>query len=107
MAARIAKNGSSARGHVDRGRPVSAVWCGVVDLREVTMTDPSGLTMDALRARLRAAGVTIPEARLEMVRRLLGEALAPLGTVDSREIRAVEPAVRFATEPAHRDQAGP
>jgi len=58
------------------------------------------LTMEELRARLRAAGVTIPEARLDMVRRLLGDALAPLRAVDSRAIRAVEPAVTF--DPAAR-----
>ena len=45
------------------------------------------LTMDELRARIAAAGVTIPENRLAMVRKLLGEALAPLRSRDSRTIR--------------------
>ncbi len=58
------------------------------------------LTMDELRARIAAAGVTIPENRLNMVRKLLGEALAPLRAVDSRTIRPLEPAVTF-------DAAGP
>lgn len=64
------------------------------------MEDASGgLTLDELRTRIRAAGVTIAEARLAMVRRLLGDALAPLRGVDSRAIRTVEPAVTFAPAP--------
>ena len=58
------------------------------------------LTMEELRARIAAAGVTIPENRLNMVRKLLGEALAPLRSRDSRTIRPLEPAVTF-------DAAGP
>ena len=53
------------------------------------------LTMEELRARIAAAGVTIPENRLNMVRKLLGEALAPLRAVDSRTIRPLEPSVTF------------
>ena len=53
------------------------------------------LTMDELRARIAAAGVTIAENRLAMVRRLLSDALMPLRTVDSRSIRTLEPAVTF------------
>jgi hypothetical protein len=53
------------------------------------------LTMDELRARIVAAGVTIADNRLAMVRRLLNDALAPLRTVDSRSIRTLEPAVTF------------
>jgi hypothetical protein len=60
----------------------------------------SELTMDELRARIAAAGVTIPEHLLPMVQKLLGDALAPLRTVDSRTIRPLEPAVTF-------DAAGP
>ena len=58
------------------------------------------LTMEELRARIAAAGIRIPENRLNMVRKLLGEALAPLRTIDSRAIRPLEPAVTF-------DAAGP
>lgn len=58
------------------------------------------LTLDELRARIAAAGVTISEHRLGMVRKLLNDALAPLRTVDSRAIRSLEPAVTF-------DAAGP
>src|SRR5919109_1428883 len=36
------------------------------------MNDPQELTMEALRARMRAAGVTIAENRLAMARTLLG-----------------------------------
>lgn len=60
----------------------------------------SEMSMDELRARIAAAGVTIREERLEMVRKLLSEALAPLRRVDSRTVRPLEPAVTF-------DAAGP
>jgi hypothetical protein len=53
------------------------------------------LTMDELRERIRVAGITIAEARLAMVRRLLGDALAPVRRLDSRTIKTVEPAVTF------------
>jgi hypothetical protein len=59
------------------------------------MADTDGLTMDEVRARVRAAGVTIAEARLDMVRRLVGEALAALRAVDAAVLRAAEPAVTF------------
>jgi len=62
------------------------------------MADPKELTMEQLRERIRAAGVIIPEHRLAMVRKLLGAALAPLQTLDSRAIKTVEPAVRFSPE---------
>jgi hypothetical protein len=58
------------------------------------------LSMEELRRRIQAAGVVIPENRLEMVRTLLGNALVHVRAVDSRAIRTVEPAVRFeAGEP--------
>ena len=60
------------------------------------MNDPQELTMEALRARIGAAGVTIAEHRLTMVRKLLGDALAPVRTLDARTIKTVEPAVMFA-----------
>jgi hypothetical protein len=62
------------------------------------MADPLELTMEQLRERIRVAGVTIPEHRLAMVRKLLGAALAPLQTLDSRAIKTVEPAVKFSPE---------
>ena len=60
------------------------------------MNDPQELTMEALRARMRAAGVTIAEPRLAMVRKLLDDALAPVRRLDARTIKMVEPAVTFA-----------
>ena len=67
-------------------------------LREKDMPDTPNvpeLTMDELRARIAAAGLTIPEHRLSMVRKLLNDALAPVRRVDSRSIRSLEPAVTF------------
>jgi hypothetical protein len=60
------------------------------------------LTMDELRARVAAAGVTIPDNLLPMVRKLLGDALGPLRAVDSRTIRPLEPAVTFDAAGPHR-----
>ena len=60
------------------------------------MSDPQELTLEELRERIRAAGVTIAENRLAMVRKLLADALAPLRALDSRYIKTLEPAVRFA-----------
>ena len=59
------------------------------------MSEAQELTMEALRARMRVAGVMIAEHRLAMVRKLLDEALAPVRTLDTRTIKSVEPAVRF------------
>jgi len=60
------------------------------------MNDPQELTMEVLRARMRAAGVTIAEPRLDRVRKLLDDALAPVRRLDARTIKTVEPAVTFA-----------
>ena len=60
------------------------------------------LTTEDLRARIAAAGVTIPEHRIAMVLKLLGDALAPLSRVDSRKIRPLEPAVTFDASGPHR-----
>ena len=62
------------------------------------MTDPHELTLDELRDRIRAAGITVAEHRLAMVRKLLADALAPVRALDSRTIRTVEPAVKFVPE---------
>jgi len=58
--------------------------------------DPQELTLEELRERIRAAGVTIAENRLAMVRKLLADALTPVRALDSRGIKTHEPAVRFA-----------
>lgn len=63
-------------------------------------SQPDPLTIDDVRARIAAAGLTIAETRIRMVARLLNDALAPLRTVDSRTVRPLEPAVTFdATGP--------
>jgi hypothetical protein len=60
-------------------------------LKEDTVT----VTLDDVRARMKAAGIEITEMRLEMVRKLLTDALAPIHTLDSRAVRTLEPAVTF------------
>jgi len=57
------------------------------------------LTLEELRKRIEAAGITIAENRLAMVRKLLSDALVPVRALDSRAIKSVEPAVRFEVEP--------
>ena len=53
------------------------------------------LTIDQVRARMKAAGIEIAENRLEMVRVLLSNALGSVHALDSRTVRTVEPAVTF------------
>jgi hypothetical protein len=53
------------------------------------------LTMDQVRARMKAAGIEIAENRLEMVRVLLSNALAPVQAMDTRALKTLEPAVTF------------
>jgi RimJ/RimL family protein N-acetyltransferase len=68
----------------------------VLDLDAVrTEGAMSDVTVDEVRNRARAAGLTLREDRLEMVRRLLADALAPVRGTDARAIQAVEPAVSF------------
>jgi hypothetical protein len=55
----------------------------------------SDVTLDEVKQRARAAGLTLRDERLEMVRRLLAEALAPLRRTDSHAVQTVEPAVTF------------
>jgi hypothetical protein len=54
------------------------------------------VTLEELRERIRAADITIAENRLAMVQKLLADALAPIRALDSRSIKTLEPAVRFA-----------
>ena len=56
------------------------------------------LTIDDVRARMKAAGLEIAENRLEMVRVLLSNALGPVHALDSRTVRPLEPAVTFEAE---------
>jgi hypothetical protein len=60
------------------------------------MDKPWELTLEELRDRIKAAGVTIPDNRLDMVRALLSDALVHVRALDSRTIKTVEPAVTFA-----------
>ena len=53
------------------------------------------VTLDEVRERIRAAGVRIPEERLELVRGFLRDALRPIRALDSRAVRTLEPAVTF------------
>jgi hypothetical protein len=59
------------------------------------MEAPRELTLEELRERIAAAGITIAERRLAMVRRLLSDALVHVRALDSRAVRTEEPAVRF------------
>lgn len=60
------------------------------------MDKPLELTLEELRDRIQAAGVTIPAHRLGMVRKLLHDALVHVRALDSRTIKTIEPAVTFA-----------
>jgi len=53
------------------------------------------MTLEELRDRMKAARVEIAEDRLELVRRLLTDALKPIHAIDSRTVRTLEPAVTF------------
>lgn len=55
----------------------------------------SDVTLDEVRERIRAAGLRIPEERLELVRGFLRDALRPIRALDSRAVRTLEPAVTF------------
>jgi hypothetical protein len=57
------------------------------------------ITVDEVKKRAQVAGVTLREDRLEMVRRLLNDALAPLRRMDSRALRTLEPATTFDAAP--------
>ena len=52
---------------------------------------PRDLTLDELRNRIKATGLPIPDARLEMVRKLLGDALKPIRAADWRKTKTLEP----------------
>jgi hypothetical protein len=57
------------------------------------------LTLDDVRARMKAAGIEIAENRLEMVRVLLSNALTPIHALDTRAVKTLEPAVTFEARP--------
>jgi hypothetical protein len=53
------------------------------------------ITREEVQRRAEAAGLAIRPDRVEMVRRLLADALAPLRKMDPGAIRTVEPAATF------------
>lgn len=53
------------------------------------------ITLAEVQQRAHAAGLRIRPDRMEMVRRLLADALAPLRKMDARAMRTAEPAVTF------------
>ena len=57
------------------------------------------LSLQELRDRMKAAGITIAENRLSMVRKLLSDALIHVRARDWRASKTVEPAVRFEPRP--------
>ena len=62
------------------------------------MAESHELTLEELGTRIQAAGLSIPENRLGMVRKLLSDALVHVRALDSRTVKTVEPAVRFTPE---------
>jgi hypothetical protein len=57
------------------------------------------ITHDDVRKRAAVAGLAIREDRLESVRQLLKDALAPLRRMDSRAVLTLEPAATFDADP--------
>jgi hypothetical protein len=61
------------------------------------------ITLDDVKKRAAVAGLALREDRLEMVRQLLKEALAPLRRLDSRAVQTLEPAATFDAAPGATD----
>ena len=55
----------------------------------------SEITTDEVTRRAAVAGLTMRPDRIEMVRKLLAEALKPLSQLDTRTIKTLEPATTF------------
>ena len=62
------------------------------------------MTLEELKERIRAAGVTIADNRLAMVRKLLADALAPVRAMDSRAVKTLEPSVKFSAKRGPGDE---
>jgi len=60
------------------------------------------MTLDDVKRRAAVAGLAIREDRLESVRQLLKDALAPLRRMDSRAVLTLEPAATFNADPARQ-----
>lgn len=69
------------------------------------MSPEPDITLDEVRARVRAAGVPIPEERLALIHGFLQNALRPIRALDTRRTRALEPAPTFDAA-AERDRHG-
>ena len=57
------------------------------------------ITIDDVKKRAAVAGLTLRADRLESVRQLLKDALAPLRRLDSRAVLTLEPAATFDANP--------
>jgi hypothetical protein len=57
------------------------------------------ITIKDVKKRAAVAGLAIREDRLESVRQLLKDALAPLRRLNSREVLTLEPAATFDAAP--------
>ena len=68
-------------------------------------TNHTDITLDEVRARIRAAGVPIPENRLALIHGFLKNALRPLRDFDARADATLEPAPTFDAA-AERDRHG-
>ncbi len=66
---------------------------------------PNDITLDEVRARIRVAGVDIPEERLSLIHGFLRDALRPIRALDTRETLTLEPAPTFDAA-AERDRHG-
>ncbi|MGH7311532.1 MAG: amidase, partial [Candidatus Rokuibacteriota bacterium] len=71
------------------------VNCGELAAREAAMTEHLALTVDEVRRRIAGTGLPFPEARWEMVRKMLALVLAPFRAEDWRAASTLEPAVTF------------
>ena len=69
------------------------------------MSQDRDITLDEVRARIRTAGVPIPEARIGLIHGFLRDALRPIRALDSRQVRTLEPAPTFDAA-AERDRHG-
>ena len=69
------------------------------------MSPDPDITLDEVRARIRNAGVPIPEERLALIHGFLRDALRPIRALDSRQVRTLEPAPTFDAA-AERDRHG-
>jgi|KBSSwiStaDraftv2_1062776.scaffolds.fasta_scaffold2001689_2 hypothetical protein len=63
----------------------------------------SDVTLDEVRRRAAAAGLTLSDAQLTAMQRMLADTLGPLRRTDANAIRTVEPAVTFDADGGARE----